>query len=140
LSLEWLSFKEARDYIASLNQCCGKRAHPVSITSQTENAFVVATLAPFVRPPPVLLYAMTGLNNIVNSTVYAWDGTNETVANSGGYVNWCSRQNGGCFDDVTPSSDDDRPFCMVMNVDGGKWFPVDCVVTFSLIVVEYDCA
>jgi hypothetical protein len=135
------NFQDSSDYARSLNRCCGRRAHLASITSSAENAFVAGVLAPFSEPPsfpggqPDPAVPWIGLNNREDKAQYAWDGTNETVANSGAYVNWCTT---GCDFDQTPTAD--RTFCAYMSSTTGRWYSPDCDSLTFLFVLEYDCA
>jgi hypothetical protein len=135
------NFQQISDYARSLNRCCGKQAHLASITSSAENAFVAGVLAPFSIPPffpggqPTPAVPWIGLNNREGKAQYAWDGTNETVAKSGAYVNWCTTS---CVFDQTPTAD--RTFCAFMSSTTGSWYSAGCGSFGKLFVLEYDCA
>jgi hypothetical protein len=100
-------------YVRSLNQCCGTRAHPLSVTSPEENAFVLGLLASFRQPGPAqyayIGLVVIGLNNNAEPSQYLWQDTMESVTNSGGYQNWCT----GC----APVKG--RQFCTAMSIDDG---------------------
>jgi hypothetical protein len=137
------TYQEASDYVRALNTCCGRRGHLASIGKPAENEFIVSLLAPFVRtdswdPRPFIDFAYIGLNNRANMSEYVWDGTRETVANNGGYVNWCTTDCGG---DQTPTAD--QTFCASMIITTGVWFSFGCDAGafnhYNLLVFEYDC-
>jgi hypothetical protein len=139
------TFQEASDYARGLNRCCGRRGHLASVTTSAENSFVAGLLVPFIRSTPFGVaadLAYVGLNNRANQATYAWDGTNETVANSGGYVNWCTPENSVCNRDNTPRSG--QTFCTSMLTTSGHWYTFDCafpagVQGYRYLVLEYDC-
>jgi hypothetical protein len=108
--------------------CCGKRPHLASIAGPAESACVGGMATP---------YAYIGLNNLANRTVLAWDGTNETVANNGGYVNWCTPAAGSCQPDQTPTVGEE--FCAQIAGLDGRWFSPDCSLTTFKLIFEYDC-
>jgi hypothetical protein len=135
------TFQDASDYAGALNKCCGKRAHLASITSSAENEFIVKLLAPTIRTSfgdKFDDFVYIGLNNLANTNQYVWDGTTETVANSGGYVNWCTTDCGG---NQVPTAG--QTFCTSMVNTDGEWFSFECGIypytSFNWMVFEYDC-
>jgi hypothetical protein len=136
------TFQDASDYAGALNKCCGKRAHLASVTTQGENAFIVSLLATTVRTyngRKVTDFVYIGLNNLANTNQYVWDGTNETVTNSGGYVNWCRTNCWGGAQLPTAG----ETFCTSMDNIDGEWYSFACGIlpytTLNFLVFEYDC-
>jgi hypothetical protein len=131
---DYRTWGEAREYARALGRCCGRAAHLVAITSPAENSCVFGIAQNLSRGGQVFI----GLNNVANATEYVWDGTNLTVAaGGGGYVNWCTPENGGCQPTFAPA--EGAQFCASMYGITGFWYSFGCSEVTDAFLFEYDC-